>query len=293
MPILDQMNVKANESDTQGTDYDIRDRKLTTATSQSGVNTSDVVLLKDTSGNYHEITKDSFMGAVRSALGSLIKNYDKGTNVNGIAVTGSTGTVNDLGFSSPSDLATVLGGALVSPHINIAQGVNLNDLTQGSYLCISSTTAATLQNCPVSLPFVLWVFKNNNAPYQAQMLVSQDGSYLRNTNTESWQRIATGIPSFYKNYSDLSSLASALGVFKFVNTITDDVLNCRHHGTYIVTKDAANRPTTDQVYYYMMTFKAHTENEMPCIAISADFGSMYFGAIKTNIVIWHKIALEQ
>ena len=34
MAELDQMNVKANEQDTQGTDYDIRDRKLTTATSQ-------------------------------------------------------------------------------------------------------------------------------------------------------------------------------------------------------------------------------------------------------------------
>ena len=68
-----------------------------------------MVLLKDTSGNFHEIAKDSFMSAVRGALGSLIKSYDKGTNINGVAVTGSTGTVNDLGFSSPSDLATVLG----------------------------------------------------------------------------------------------------------------------------------------------------------------------------------------
>lgn len=124
-------------------------------------------------------------------------------------------------------------------------------------------------------------------------IVWQRSKWLNTDEFRSWTKIITNIPSFYKNYSDLSSLASALGVFKFVNTITDDVLNCRHHGTYIVTKDAANRPTTDQVYYYMMTFKAHTENEMPCIAISADFGSMYFGAIKTNIVIWHKIALEQ
>lgn len=109
MEELDQMNVKANEQDTQGTDYDIRDRKLTTATSQQVVNSGDVVLLKDTSGNFHEIAKDSFMSAVRGALGSLIKSYDKGTNINGVAVTGSTGTVNDLGFSSPSDLASVLG----------------------------------------------------------------------------------------------------------------------------------------------------------------------------------------
>lgn len=114
MAELDQMNVKANEQDTQGTDYDIRDRKLTTATSQQVVNSSDVVLLKDTSGNFHEIAKDSFMSAVRGALGSLIKSYDKGTNINGVAVTGSTGTVNDLGFSSPSDLASVLGGCFMA-----------------------------------------------------------------------------------------------------------------------------------------------------------------------------------
>ncbi len=109
MAILDQINVKESEQDPTGVDYDIRDRELHTATGQSTVNTSDVVLLKDTSGKYHEITKDSFMSAVRGALGSLIKGYDKGTAINGIAVTGSAGTVNDLGFSSPSDLASVLG----------------------------------------------------------------------------------------------------------------------------------------------------------------------------------------
>lgn len=110
MAILDQINVKESEQDPTGVDYDIRDRELHTATGQSTVNTSDVVLLKDTNGKYHEITKDSFMSAVRGALGSLIKGYDKGTAINGIAVTGSAGTVNDLGFSSPSDLASVLGG---------------------------------------------------------------------------------------------------------------------------------------------------------------------------------------
>ena len=90
------------------------------------------------------------------------------------------------------------------------------------------------------------------------------------------------------------TFASVLGVFKYVgNLISDDVLNCKHHGTYIVTGDAANRPTTDGAYYYIMTFKAHTEDEMPCIAISADFASMYFGGIKTDTVIWHKVALEQ
>ena len=132
MAELDQMNVKANEQDTQGTDYDIRDRKLTTATGQQVVNSSDVILLKDTSGNFHEIAKDSFMSAVRGALGSLIKSYDKGTNINGVAVTGSTGTVNDLGFSSPSDLATVLGVTQDSSTILLPNFVN-NTIQTGIY----------------------------------------------------------------------------------------------------------------------------------------------------------------
>ena len=68
------------------------------------------------------------------------------------------------------------------------------------------------------------------------------------------------------------------------------MINCLHHGTYIVTKTAANRPTTDDSYYYLMVFKAHTNAEMPCIAMRADFDNMYFGVIRTNAVIWHKLA---
>ena len=200
------MNVKANESDTQGIDYDIRDRKLTTATSQSGVNTSDVVLLKDTSGNYHEITKDSFMGAVRSALGSLIKNYDKGTNVNGIAVTGSTGTVNDLGFSSPSDLAAVLGGTLKTGYTSDLN----NTFTPGVY-----EFEHTDPNKPINYGACLVFRKSNTRIYQ--LAYGYDNlttchTYFRMyaDSWTAWQEVTTEMPTFYKNFATLSGLVTGI-----------------------------------------------------------------------------------
>ncbi len=43
--------------------------------------TTDYIMLKDTSGNYHKILKDSFTEACRNVLAGLLVNNDKGTTI--------------------------------------------------------------------------------------------------------------------------------------------------------------------------------------------------------------------
>lgn len=69
------------------------------------------VVLEGEDGSPVKVSKASFMSAVREALGDLIKNNDKGTSINGVAVTDAN---NDLGSVTAENLASVLGDALAS-----------------------------------------------------------------------------------------------------------------------------------------------------------------------------------
>ena len=79
--------------------------KVMGAGSQSTL-TTDSILLKDTSGNYHKIDKSSFTEAVRNTMASLLVNNDKGTTISQIAAIAS----GDFGSVTPANLASVLGG---------------------------------------------------------------------------------------------------------------------------------------------------------------------------------------
>lgn len=104
---LDQMNVKANEQDTVGTDYDLRDKDLNAADAKTSVASTDYIVLKGTDGSYHTIDKSSFTEAVRGVLGGILNNMtSKGTAVKGVGVIDNS---NDFGLTTPSDLASVLG----------------------------------------------------------------------------------------------------------------------------------------------------------------------------------------
>lgn len=91
------------------------DKKLDERTSQSAVETTDYVLLEDTDGAFHRIAKNSFNEAVRGALGSLLNNLDKGTNIKSVVGLGSASPVNDLGTVTLANLASLLGAFPTAP----------------------------------------------------------------------------------------------------------------------------------------------------------------------------------
>lgn len=88
--------------------------------------TTDYIMLKDTSGNYHKIQKSSFTEAVRNTLASLLVNNDKGTTINQIPAIAS----GDFGSVTPANLASVLGG--ISP-TDLTSSDNIENLSAGFY----------------------------------------------------------------------------------------------------------------------------------------------------------------
>ena len=97
----------ADVLDIQGTEVCLSDKKLAETSSETGVQTTDYVLLQDTDGAYHKILKSNFTEAIRNTLAGLLVNNDKGTSVNQIPAIAS----GDLGSVTPANLASVLGAA--------------------------------------------------------------------------------------------------------------------------------------------------------------------------------------
>ena len=84
----------------------IRDKKLVDATSADTVASGDSIVIKTTSGDYVEVDMNSFTEAVKTVLGKIISDNDKGTSISGITVTDGN---DDLGSVTPANLASILG----------------------------------------------------------------------------------------------------------------------------------------------------------------------------------------
>ena len=100
------------------------------AESSITVDSGSSIVLEGEDGSPVKVKKDSFMSAVREALGSLIKNNDKGTSINGVAVTDAN---NDLGSITTANLASVLG--VRSDFVPlITSSFNFNSTGEGDYI---------------------------------------------------------------------------------------------------------------------------------------------------------------
>lgn len=154
MAYLDQMNVKANEQDTVGTDYDLRDKDLNAAAATTSVGSNDGIVLKGTDGSYHTIDKSSFTEAVRGVLGGILNNMtSKGTAVKGVSVIDNS---NDFGLTTPSDLASVLGGLFMLHESSISS----------SYTTLVETLCARVLNHE-GLFISNWAWTGHGGGYQA------------------------------------------------------------------------------------------------------------------------------
>lgn len=109
-------------------DYDIRDRKLADETSKSSVATTDSIRMKDTDGNEVYIVRDSFVDAVRSALGPILTNMTQKTAASdGVLVNDSNdvGTMNLSNLASVLSVAKVLGEATATFRYILGKGWNI------------------------------------------------------------------------------------------------------------------------------------------------------------------------
>lgn len=168
--------------------------------------TTDYIMLKDTSGSYHKILKDSFTEACRNVLAGLLVNNNKGTSVSQIPVVAS----GDFGSVTPVNLASVLGGARTI----ISSNTDLNNITTfGRYACTSISTTQTLSNCPVSSAFTLDVIPTPSETYYSQILYAATSPgpqiWIRRkdqTGFAPWIRIGSYITGIMPNNTDVKEL---------------------------------------------------------------------------------------
>jgi hypothetical protein len=162
--------------------------------------TTDYIMLKDTSGNYHKILKDSFTEACRNVLAGLLVNNDKGTTISQIPAIAS----GDFGSVTPANLASVLGAAQT-------EITDFNAAPTGLSYCGNIPGASNAPSITGPQGVVITT-KRSDGIRGAQTVLATSGNFavrfLGGSGYEPW----VVFPEFYKNYSTLAGLASALGV---------------------------------------------------------------------------------
>ena len=155
----------------------LRDKKLADSTTQqqSGSASTDSVVMKTTGGDYVEIARDSFVGAIKSVMDDLIKG-NKYTTLGAndpIAAFNS----NALGGITPANLMSVLlgkGGSVSHPSAN--EKFDLNNLTTPGLW----TTPSYTTNAPSAFFNTCLVFttgSNYNGLFQVMFGMDQVGYF--------------------------------------------------------------------------------------------------------------------
>ena len=170
--------------------------------------TTEYIMLKDTSGSYHKILKDSFTEACRNVLADLLVNNDKGTTINEIPAIAS----GDFGSVTPANLASVLG----APTVEFLSDFNNAPNGRTVWVVANNTILNAPNNGLSDYRGILQTAIDGNFKYQLYTELQNTKTFCRasyDANTwSSWKEVTTDMPSFYKDYSTLASLATALGV---------------------------------------------------------------------------------
>lgn len=145
------------------------------------------------------------------------------------------------------DGGVVLGAKILGDEIRIPDTADLNTYKTSGYYARASSNLSNITNIPsgVSNGFKLLVFNPyGGSQYGTQILVVNNKIYIRNhldeNNWSSWVEIATGIPSFYKNYTTLADLWSGLAY------ATTEMSDCNNAplGIGLVTSNTQNIPAS-------------------------------------------------
>lgn len=164
-----------------------------------------------------------------------------GTNV---MLCGNDGTPD--GHMTMANLASVLGGLQYKGN---ARDNDLNNLETGLYtlegaenIISGSTIYGTLivvKGAPTSL--------NHMGVFQIVYDINGKGVFYREQwvvgTWNTWKKITTGIPDFYKDYANISSLANALGGLYQISVINNSCdVNSLGSGIYGVNAQLTNAP---------------------------------------------------
>lgn len=172
---------------------------------------------------------------------------------------------NPIGSDTMTNIASVLGGIMLSAG---AANYDFNNLTAFGTYAINNTE--NWNNKPSDANgsgFVIcggWNYVGNRRTLQV-LYLQNNTAYFRAYNPsgsswQSWQKFSFDIPSFYKDYADLSSLASALGIGNKVSYTTNisapsDLDNATNVGSFACGNGELNTPTGTGSYGLLIVFK--------------------------------------
>lgn len=140
-----------------GVNVYLEDKKLAESPEQNTVATTDYVLLKDTDGVPHKISKANMMSVVKDALADLLKNNDLGASVTNVPALNASA----FGSATVANLASVLG--VFAQGRSMLESCDLNSMTG-------------LSKCGVWLLHPNYTYTNNNGISNGCLMVfSIDG----------------------------------------------------------------------------------------------------------------------
>lgn len=220
---------------TEGGQGEIQDYDLHQQTAVQTVAATDYVMLQDTNGAYHKILRNSLVDALRDVLGASIGGAALGTDIQKIP---ALGTNDVLGFGTLANIASVLGAATKTI---LASDDNFNAATEKGIYHVYGYTGSTFQTGSYGLLFCL------GDEYSTQIFHNylDRKIYYRNTDQgwTAWKEVSTDIPSFYKNYANLSALRTAIGKMEFVDMGLPS-------GRLWASKNIGAETITDYGYYF-------------------------------------------
>lgn len=178
----------------------------------SGYADTDLIQLYANDGTPNgKIARSALMSCVKDSLGTLLNQgaADLGTSLAKIPALNSGGT---LGSATVANLASVLGGlSTYAPSASLTTQSEMDNAAVGAYMVGTSDSPKGVG------AGLLFMFRRNDTYSQVYLVTGEAGSTIltreRPGHTgawNDWKNISFDIPSFYKNYQDLSALAAAL-----------------------------------------------------------------------------------
>ena len=201
---------------------------------------------------------------------------------------------------------TILGGE----YKQLSSGQDINDLTEGMYFSFSTAVIQSLLHGPGTTDQEIIIeshprIKNNPYGYQLYYWIHEGRIWIRHYHNlqgwSSWVEIATGLPSFYKNYATFQGLVSAItGDIKWDgtthlpadadNSIDVSTLGC---GLYTVThgRKIIGHPSeiSSQVTLIIRTTYSSPDKSTILIPIEAGTGVGIWAKYKDSIASFAKV----
>lgn len=200
-------------------------------------------------------------------LAAGIKDIFSTAKTTGTNVMLSTNDGTPDGHMTMENLASVLGVPTSLKNLKPMSGGDLNNIKDAGYYMFDGTVANRPTETSAWNAFFLAVIHENagNQNMCTQIYISSaKGSMFKRSFTYSqgawqdWQEFAFNIPAFYKSYSDLASLSSALNALDAIPVYCN--ASHAHSGTEYLLASSLNLSPNNNIFIYFYIEGSNASN---------------------------------